>query len=58
MGTLEPSTHVVRRTMFPVEGFSDEHLPKHGVNVEDLIGWLICSHPSDAISDGDVLVLV
>lgn len=44
--------------MFPVEGFGDKHLPEHGVDVEDLIGWLIRSHPGDAVSDRDVLVLV
>lgn len=58
MGRLETSTHVVRRTVFPVERFGDEHLPEHGVDVENLVGGLICSHPGDAVSDGDVLVLV
>lgn len=58
MRTLETSTHVVRRPVFPVERFGDEHLPEHGVDVENLVGGLICSHPGDAVSDGDVLVLV
>lgn len=49
---------MVRRTMFPVEGFGDEHLPEDGVDVEHLVGRLICSHPGDAVSDRDVLVLV
>lgn len=51
-------THMVRRAMFSIERFSDEHLSKHGVDTEHLIGRLIGSHPSDAVSDGDVLVLV
>lgn len=58
MGTLETGTHVVRGPVFPVERFGDEHLPEHGVDVENLVGGLICSHPGDAVSDGDVLVLV
>lgn len=49
---------MVRRTMFPVERFGDKHLPEDGVDVENLVGRLICSHPGDAISDRDVLVLV
>lgn len=57
-GRLETSTHVVRRTMFPVERLGDEHLPEDGVDVENLVGGLICSHPGDAVSDRDVLVLV
>lgn len=44
--------------MFPVEGFGDEHLPEHRVDVEDLVGRLIRSHPGDAVSDRYVLVLV
>lgn len=54
----ETGTHVVRRTMLPVERFGDKHLPEHRVDVKNLVGWLISSHPSDAVSDGDVLVLV
>lgn len=57
-GTMETSTHMVRRTMFPVERFGDEHLPEDGVDVEHLVGRLIRSHPRDAVSDRDVLVLV
>lgn len=57
-GTLETSTHMVRRTMLPVERFGDEHLPEDGVDVENLVGRLIRSHPGDAVSDRDVLVLV
>lgn len=44
--------------MFPIKRFGDEHLSKHRVDIEHLIGWLICSHPSDAVPDWDVLVLV
>lgn len=57
-GTLETSTHMVRRTMFPVQRFGDEHLPEDGVDVENLVGRLIRPHPGDAVSDRDVLVLV
>lgn len=49
---------MVRGTMFPVERFGDEHLPEDGVDVENLVGRLICPHPGDAVSDRDVLVLV
>lgn len=51
-------THMIRRAMFSIKRFGDKHLSKHGVDTEHLIGWLICSHPSDAVSDRDVLVLV
>lgn len=54
----ERETHMVRRATFSIKRFGDEHLSKHGVYIEHFIGWLICSHPSDAVSDRDVLVLV
>jgi len=54
----ERDTHMVRRAMFSIERFGDEHLPDHGVDVEHLVGRLIRSHPGDAVSDRDVLVLV
>lgn len=44
-------THVVRRAMLSIKRFGDEHLPKHRVDAKHLIGWLIRSHPSDAVSD-------
>lgn len=49
---------MVRRPMLPVERFGDKHLPQHGVDVKNLVGRLIGSHPGDAVSDRDVLVLV
>lgn len=49
---------MVRRTMLPVERFGDKHLPEHRVDVKDFVGRLIGSHPGDAVSDRDVLVLV
>ena len=51
-------THMVRRAMFSIQRFGDEHLPDHGVDAEHLVGRLIRSHPGDAVPDGDVLVLV
>lgn len=54
----EAGTHVVRRTMLPVERFGNKHLPEHRVDVKNLVGRLISSHPGDAVSDRDVLVLV
>lgn len=54
----ERGTHVVRRAVFPIKRFGDEHLSEHGVDIEHLIGWLIGSHPSDAVPDWDVLILV
>lgn len=54
----ETGTHMVGRSMLPVERFGDKHLPEHRVDVKNLVGRLIGSHPSDAVSDGDVLVLV
>ncbi len=54
----ERHTHMVGRAMFSIQRFGDEHLSKHGVDTEHLIGRLIRSHPGDAVSDRDVLVLV
>ena len=54
----EKHTHMVRRAMFSIKRFGDEHLSEHRVDIKHLIWWLICSHPSDAVPDGNVLVLV
>lgn len=51
-------THVVGRAVFSVQRFGDKHLSEHRVYIEDLVGWLICSHPGDAVPDRDVLILV
>lgn len=47
----ERGTHVVRRAVFPIKRFGDEHLSEHRVDIEHLIGWLISSYPSDAVPD-------
>lgn len=54
----EEDTHVIWRAMFSIKRFGDKHLSKHRVDTEYFIWWLICSHPSDAVPDWDVLVLV
>lgn len=51
-------THMIRRSMFSIQRFGDKHLSERRVDAEHLIGWLICSHPSNAVSDWNVLVLV
>lgn len=51
-------THVVRGAMLSVQRLGDEHLSQHGVDAEHLVGRLIRPHSSDAVPDGDVLVLV
>lgn len=54
----ERDTHMVRGAMFPIKWFGDKHLSQHRVDIEHLIGRLVCSNPSDAVPDWDVLVLV
>ena len=54
----ESDTHMVRGAMFPIKWFGDKHLSQHRVDIEHLIGRLVCSDPGDAVPYGDVLVLV
>lgn len=51
MNERQRETHMVRGAMFSIKRLGDKHLPNHGVDIEDLIGRLICSHPGDAVSD-------
>lgn len=44
--------------LLPVHGPSDIHAARHGVDAEDLRGWLVGAHARDAVPDGDVVVFV
>lgn len=50
--------HMVGSSFFPVHRACHIHPARHRVNVEDLHGWLVSSHSSDAVSDMDLFVLI
>lgn len=37
--------------MLTIQRLGDKHLSDHRVDAEHLIGWLVRSHPSDAVPD-------
>ena len=49
---------MVGGSLLPVHGPRDVHPAGHGVDAEDLHGGLVGAHACDAVSDGDVVVLV
>ena len=49
---------MVGGSLLPVHGPRDIHPAGHGVDAEDLHGGLVGAHACDAVSDGDVVVLV
>lgn len=49
---------MVGGSLLPVHGPCDVHPAGHGVDAEDLHRGLVSAHACDAVSDGDVVVLV